>query len=543
MKRSFSFLPVYARATVKSSMSILALLPFTAHSEEITWLPDSGLWSEPGNWSGGSVPKFGSSDEIAIVEGGRTAFATGIGSLFSARHLIIGDNGEGTVEIGFLSEFLTYETILGLNSSLGVAHVWGNATWTNSTSIILGLTGRGELNIESGRVETPSLSLGLLPGKSGTVMMDGGTLAAYDVTIGEWGIGEVMVSGGSVQFGEVLLGYRANSEGSIMLSNSSGARGVLQAQSFTKGEGASNITFDGGILRAGSSQSDIFLNFNSGDVSFNAGGGFIDTNGFDVGITNALGGTGGLTKQGTGSMTLRGSNSYQGRTTVEGGTLILDHDSALGTGEVRVNAGTLHINEGVAPTNAITLAGSGSVKRDFGAAADLTNALTVTSSLEGGAETTLSILDGTTSATAALTATFAVTSGASNDMMRQSDVLDLGGVPVVDVVTGETDMFVLQLQTSAVDPGSILAWLDPNTNLWVNAVDGNFGGTPAFQGDGSYDPSTDFVLGYYGVDTSDNSAWAVINHNSEFGVYGIPEPSIPGLLGIGLSGVFLRRRR
>ena len=53
-------------------------------------------------------------------------------------------------------------------------------------------------------------------------------------------------------------------------------------------------------------------------------------------------------------------------------------------------------------------------------------------------------------------------------------------------------------------------------------MDGNFGGTPNFVGNHPYDSSY-FVLGDYGVDTTDHVVWAVLDHNSEFGV--VPEPS------------------
>ena len=57
---------------------------------------------------------------------------------------------------------------------------------------------------------------------------------------------------------------------------------------------------------------------------------------------------------------------------------------------------------------------------------------------------------------------------------------------------------------------------------WINAVNGNFGGTPDFVGNHPYDSSY-FVLGDYGVDMTDHVVWAVLDHNSEFAV--VPEPS------------------
>jgi len=84
---------------------------------------------------------------------------------------------------------------------------------------------------------------------------------------------------------------------------------------------------------------------------------------------------------------------------------------------------------------------------------------------------------------------------------------------------------------------------------WINAVHGNSAtGSKAvanYQG-GFADFTaeyTDFMLsdylGSYGVDTTNNKVWAVLDHNSEFGT--IPEPMTAVLLGLG--AFMLRRKR
>jgi autotransporter-associated beta strand protein len=74
------------------------------------------------------------------------------------------------------------------------------------------------------------------------------------------------------------------------------------------------------------SPSAIYLNNNSKNYSF-AG--------------SAITGSGSLNKQGTGSLTLSSANSYSGGTTLGAGTLIVNHDQALGTGLLTINLGTI----------------------------------------------------------------------------------------------------------------------------------------------------------------------------------------------------------
>ncbi|ENB9804461.1 autotransporter-associated beta strand repeat-containing protein, partial [Salmonella enterica] len=71
-----------------------------------------------------------------------------------------------------------------------------------------------------------------------------------------------------------------------------------------------------------------------------------------------IGGTGSVVKSGDKTLTLSGTNSYTGGTTISGGTLVANNVEALGTGDVTNNA-TLELNTGGDFTNAIS--GSGQV--------------------------------------------------------------------------------------------------------------------------------------------------------------------------------------
>ncbi|MGW6909954.1 phosphatase PAP2 family protein [Streptomyces sp. NPDC054940] len=60
---------------------------------------------------------------------------------------------------------------------------------------------------------------------------------------------------------------------------------------------------------------------------------------------NDIDGDGGLTKRGTGTLTLTGHNRYHGGTVVEGGVLVAGAANALGQGDVRVVGGTLRADK------------------------------------------------------------------------------------------------------------------------------------------------------------------------------------------------------
>lgn len=241
---------------------------------------------------------------------------------------------------------------------------------------------------------------------------------------------------------------------------------------------------------------------------------------------------------------LSGASTYQGGTQISGGTLTVENNSALGSGAANVTGGTLQIGRGISVTNPVTLSG-GSLAQEIAANTQLSTLHTYTGAISGGIATTASLLDGEAGADANIIGSFAHLSSSLNDSARLSDVFHLSGVPTVNESTGQTDVFVIELKLAVVTPGSVLAWLDPETNTWSNAVDGNFSGTENFVS-GAYDPATDFDLGTYGLDLASGTVWAVVDHDSDFAVVQstpTPEPSVGLLLGLSLVAVASRCRR
>ena len=137
-----------------------------------------------------------------------------------------------------------------------------------------------------------------------------------------------------------------------------------------------------------------------------------------------------------------------------------------------------------------------------------------------------------------------------------SDVVCLSGM-TLNGTTSQTSPFVLQMDYNpsllpggegsegvwADDERIYLAWLNPSDDQWENAIDGNFGTNAGCSHPGAW-PTGDMTLGDWGVNTANNTVWAVLDHNSDFSV--VPEPSTAALLAAGIIGLTVlacRRRK
>ncbi len=146
-----------------------------------------------------------------------------------------------------------------------------------------------------------------------------------------------------------------------------------------------------------------------------------------------------------------------------------------------------------------------------------------------------------------------------------SDVLQLSGMVNTGGALGQADPYVLEM---TYDPSLIVympgitenllasggwmyvAWLDPNGGgtgipLWRNAVSGNYGGTSRgpVLGDFADLGSTGLAddLGRWGINTTDNTVWAVVDYDGQFGV--VPEPATLTLITMGGLALMKRRKR
>jgi hypothetical protein len=206
------------------------------------------------------------------------------------------------------------------------------------------------------------------------------------------------------------------------------------------------------------------------------------------------------------------------------------------------------------------------VKTAFGEA--LSAPLTATESLAGLSSWTTSDSEVVGTSASLLDGTFGDSAGTVSMAWRARTLDEKAAsnrlaADVVDLHTGTGTLnpFVLQMsydpsllpltggmteEMLAAQGGLFLAWLN-GADLWVNAVNGNLGtNTGLADYLGSWlQAGRPMTLGSWGVDTSANSVWAVVDHNSQFSAMSaVPEPanalSLAGLLA---SAMFLRSRR
>jgi len=155
-------------------------------------------------------------------------------------------------------------------------------------------------------------------------------------------------AGGVVLTTALTLGSTGSAaNGTYNLGNGPASLASLTTPAIVKGAGTATFNFNGGILNATSTSSAASF-LGTVNATVDAGGARINSGAFNVGIAQGLlhnpglGATadGGLTKTGTGSLTLNGANTYTGATAINAGSLVVN--GSLGVSAVSVNAtGTL----------------------------------------------------------------------------------------------------------------------------------------------------------------------------------------------------------
>jgi fibronectin-binding autotransporter adhesin len=430
---------------------------------------------------------------------------------------------------------------------------------TNTTSVIDTQTSSATLSgVLSGGGGLNKIGAGTLTLSGSNTHLGGVTLSSGTLSLGNnaaLGTGSLVIAGNStvqavtaartlannLTLGSGFTGTIAGSTNLTLGGTISGGGALAKIGTGTLVLSASNTytgttTVSGGRLQIGMGGTTGSISsrlVNNGEVAFNRSDAVV--------YSGTISGSGSLTQAGTGRLTLTGSNSYSGGTTVSSGTLSVGHKNAVGTGTVVIDGGVYVIETAVSATNSVTIS-SGTFSRSLAASSSLVNAVDASSGT-GGVVTFATLLAGETSAATTLQTSFAATSAATNDEFRRSDVYSFEG--------SGADIFTLQLSFTATSPDSYLGWL--NGNQWENAVNGNAGNNALSAQQGYVGSFAQFQLAYgndlsqyigaWGTDVvgGTTKVWAVLNHNSDFSI--VPEPGTCALIMLGVGTLLVSRRR
>ncbi len=352
----------------------------TATVSSGTWANSSLVVGDSGrgtlNVTGGYVSSTAgtlgnSSDGVGTANVSSGAWANGY-------RLTVGSSGTGTLNVSGGSVTNT-DGYLGYSvSSVGTATV-SSGTWANSGILYVGWDGTGTLNVTGGRLANSIGYLGIGPGSLGTANVSSGTWAnSGGLSVGDSGTGTLNVSGGSVTNTVGILGNYAGGVGTANVSSGTWANsGNLTVGS----SGTGTLTMTGGLVVVGGTLS----RGTYGTINVNAGGTLQIGTGTTDGVlgvstlmnngtlvfnrSNAstfsgiISGTGAVTKQGGGTLTLDEANTYSGLTTISAGTLQIGSGSTTGSinGNL-VNNATLAFSRSDASTYSGIISGTGTIQ-------------------------------------------------------------------------------------------------------------------------------------------------------------------------------------
>jgi len=209
-----------------------------------------------------------------------------------------------------------------------------NGGWGGSVGVFAGAAG-GTVTVESRQIFDTlqfktdgytltggTLELSPASGTAGTFNIDNGVSTTVGSIIAD-GTGNVLkkVGGGTL----TLTGSNTYTGGTQLFG------GVLAVSADANlGAASGGLTFDEGTLQNTAAFA------SARDITLEAGGGTFRTDA-NLTLTGMVSGSGALTKDGGGTLTLSGPNRYEGGTTIRYGNVIATSDGALGSGAVVID--------------------------------------------------------------------------------------------------------------------------------------------------------------------------------------------------------------
>ena len=289
----------------------------------------------------------------SYIQSGIFSNITVAGRLWVGGTQTVGNTATMTMEDGMLE--LPSNNIVG-NGNAGDAtfHIHGG-TITTTDRLRIGngaadgsLTPTNLVDQTGGEVDILGrLDIGQNPGPTNIYQISGGTLRTNgNVLVGfdSDGTGTFTVDGDAeVDVPAVIMGENAG-------TNDAGTRGTVQLLGGTLttnqirvGNGIADdqtLILDGGTIRARTGGSTL-IGGNVTTASLLSGGITFDTDGLDVATSGIMTGPGGMTKTGSGTLTVNGVQAYTGATRVEEGTLVLNEPFLADNGDVYLTTGAV----------------------------------------------------------------------------------------------------------------------------------------------------------------------------------------------------------
>jgi autotransporter-associated beta strand protein len=244
-------------------------------------------------------------------------------------------------------------------------------------------SGTATLNLSGGKLNAAAVGSASNDQSGATVNITGGELAV--VNNGVWTAGKffgrtttVNITNGKLAFYSDAAGTTLGGTGGWVVGGGTStininSGGVLSSPTWTvnasgggAGGGTGTVFFDGGTLQATASSTN-YLSTGTIFVRFRTNGGTIDTGANNITMGNnmnrdtAVANDGGLTKIGSGTLTLTATAStYNGPTTVNGGKLVISSATITSKAFVVASGATLQFDRATDATQTLsTLTGAG----------------------------------------------------------------------------------------------------------------------------------------------------------------------------------------
>lgn len=227
-----------------------------------------------------------------------------------------------------------------------------------------GAAGGGAMTISGGSLSTVGAASPDIVGNSGntaSLTIDGGSFASDELHLGanSPGSGTLTLNSGSATIGTLAFRFSTGS-GTVNLNG-----GILTTGRITRSfAGSATLNLDSATIRATTDEAAFLEGLTNAFVK--SGGLTFDTSTFGITVAQALktdpaSPGGGLTKSGTGILTLAGANTFTGPSAANTGILIAQNAAALGTSAAVAADATLALTGGLvfSETQTLTLSGTG----------------------------------------------------------------------------------------------------------------------------------------------------------------------------------------